>query len=191
MKATISKEELDILPVETYNADIVLVDDRTKAALAIDCLRREQVLGFDTETRPSFRRGLINHVSLVQLATERQCFLFRLNRLGAYQPLFYLLSDENVKKVGLSLENDFLGLRHVARFVPKGFIDIQQMAKNAGIENMSLQKIYAILFDKKISKRQRLSNWEAEKLSNAQQNYAALDAWSCLRIYNELKNLTR
>ncbi len=191
MRATISKEELDTFPLETYDADIVLVDDRTKAALAVDALRRERVLGFDSETRPSFRRGLINRVALVQLATERQCFLFRLNRLGAYQPLFYLLADENVKKVGLSLQNDFLALRQVARFEPKGFLDIQQMAKNAGIESMSLQKIYAILFEKKISKRQRLSNWEAEKLSNAQQNYAALDAWSCLRIYNELKNLTK
>ena len=128
-------------------------------------------------------------MSLIQLSTEDICFLIRLNKFKIMPPaLESFLRNEAIKKVGLSLRDDFHGLNSLTKISPGSFIDLQQYVVPFGIVDMSLQKIYAILFDKKISKRERLSNWEAERLTEAQQRYAALDAWSFLRIYNFLEH---
>ncbi|RNC66901.1 3'-5' exonuclease [Proteiniphilum sp. X52] len=182
----ISKEELAELPLETFKGEIVVVDHVGEIRQACHYLSSHGALGFDTETRPAFKRGQINKVALVQLSTEEVCFLFRLNKIGYPDELERILSDPGIKKIGLSLRDDFAALRKRSGRKPENFIDLQGFVDQFGIEDNSLQKIYAILFGKKISKNQRVSNWEAETLTPAQQSYAAIDAWACLRIYNHL-----
>ena len=189
MTDTISNEEVAQLDVERYDGNIVVVQSLDALDDAISLLRGNKVVGFDTETRPSYKKGVIHHVSLIQLATEDTCFLFRLNKIDFPQPLVDLLSDPAVTKVGLSLRDDFNSIRRRTAITPQGFVDLQLLAPEYHIKDSSLQKMYAILFNKKISKGQRLTNWDAEELTENQQKYAALDAWACLKIYTRLKEL--
>ncbi len=182
----ITKEEIAQLPIELFNGRIFTINSVTEADKAVDYLKGFSVVGFDTETRPCFTKGRRNKISLMQISTEDTCFLFRLNYIDMPESLTLYLHDENILKIGLSLHDDFNAIHRRSDVEPRGFIDLQQYVKPFGIEVNSLQKIYAILFQKKISKRQRLSNWEAEILTDLQKKYAALDAWACLRIYNFL-----
>lgn len=186
MGLTISKEQLAELPNETFNGKIVVVDHWRQAQQAVDELSAHRVIGFDTETKPSFKRGQNFKVALMQLSTEDKCYLFRLNKIGYPDALEDLLCNPGVKKIGLSLRDDFAAMRGRSERVPENFVDLQNFVHAYGIDDNSLQKIYAVLFGKKISKSQRLSNWEADKLTEAQQSYAAIDAWACLRIYKYL-----
>ncbi|SFK33189.1 3'-5' exonuclease [Porphyromonadaceae bacterium KH3CP3RA] len=186
MGLTISKEQVAELPLETFKGNIVVVDHIGEIQKACNYLSSHSALGFDTETKPAFKRGQINKVALVQLSTEEVCFLFRLNKIGYPDELERILSDPGIKKIGLSLRDDFAAIRKRSGRKPENFIDLQGFVDQFGIEDNSLQKIYAILFGRKISKNQRVSNWEAETLTPAQQSYAAIDAWACLRIYNHL-----
>lgn len=183
---TITKEQIAELPIETFEGDIIVIDHTEEVRDACNYLFTVSELGFDTETKPAFKRGQINKVALMQLATEEKCFLFRLNRIGYPDELEALMSDPGVKKIGLSLRDDFAAIRKRSVRKPENFVDLQGFVDQFGIEDNSLQKIYAILFGKKISKNQRVSNWEVETLTSAQQSYAAIDAWACLRIYNHL-----
>ena len=187
-KTKITKEEVNLLPVVIFEGKITLVDDLSKIDPAIAELRRSLVVGLDTETKPSFTRGTHHKVSLVQISTLDHCFLFRLNKTNFPVALAEFLADEGVRKIGLSLRDDFSGLIKHHIFKPANFIDIQSIAQSYGIMELSLQKIYAILFGKKISKSQRLSNWENPELSEQQQRYAATDAWASLQIYIQLMN---
>jgi len=183
---SITKEEIAAFDIEEFNGRIIVVDTPDKAIKAVNYLSRFKNIGFDTETRPSFKKGNLNKVSLIQLATDSRCYLFRLNKFDSFFSLIRLLSDENIKKIGLSLKDDFSGIIKLLNFTPQGFVDLQKIVPKYDIADISLQKIYAILFNKRISKSQQLSNWEAEELSAAQKRYAALDAWACLRIYEKL-----
>jgi ribonuclease D len=184
----ISKEEINQLPVVSFPGEIVLVDKPEMVAPAIDELRKNLVVGIDTETKPSFKSGTSNKVSLLQLSELERCFLFRLNLIDFPQELQDFLNDENIKKVGLSLHDDFRLLNKRQNFHPANFVDIQNIAKSYGIMELSLQKIYAIIFGKKISKSQRLSDWEKPQLTEKQLRYAATDAWASLQIYLQLMN---
>ncbi|MDR1585503.1 MAG: 3'-5' exonuclease domain-containing protein 2 [Prevotellaceae bacterium] len=188
MKAKISKEEVNRMPVGTFEGKITLIEDELEVAAAIEELRKYPVVGIDTETRPSFTRGIHHKVALLQISSFNHCFLFRLNKIERSEKLFDFLANADVKKVGLSLRDDISGLSRRLLFKPQNFIDIQNIAQNYGILELSLQKIYAIVFGKKISKTQRLTNWENDELSEAQQIYAATDAWACLCIYSELQS---
>lgn len=185
---TISKEDLNALDAEEFNGRIVLVQTASTAVKAIRFLMEQPMVGFDTETRPSFRKGQLNKVALIQLSTPDTCFLIRLNRLGIFPELREFLECHTVKKIGLSTKDDFHALCRLAPVKPDGFVELQQLVKTYGIGEASLTKIYALLFGKRISKGQRLTNWEAVELTEAQQRYAALDAWACLRIYNHIIN---
>jgi ribonuclease D len=186
LRNKITKEEVNTLPVVIFDGKITLVDDLSKVYSAIQELRKNTIVGIDTETKPSFTRGTHHKVSLVQISSLDHCFLFRLNLIDFPAALAEFLSDKDVLKIGLSLRDDLIGLykRHI--FKPAGFIDIQTIAKNYGIMELSLQKIYAILFGSKISKSQRLTNWENTELSEQQLRYAATDAWASLKIYLQL-----
>lgn len=183
---SIAKEEIRELPVEAFEGIIEVVETLEQAEIAVAELSRCQIIGFDTETRPSFKKGHSHKVALLQLSTEEVCYLFRLNLIGMPSFLLSLLKNEDIKKIGLSLRDDFSMLRKVAPFEPGGFVELQTFVKQFRITDMSLQKIYAILFNRKISKSQRLSNWEAMILTDGQKKYAATDAWACVRIYNRL-----
>ncbi len=182
----ISKEEVNLLPVEEFSGKIHVIDSSKKLKKAFEILNSQQIVGLDTETKPSFKRGVVHKVSLIQVSTVDECFLFRLNKIGFPEQLAELLSNEKITKVGLALRDDLNGLFRQQNFKPKGFVDIQNEVRNYGILELSLQKVYALIFGKKISKSQRLTNWENDVLKPQQQIYAATDAWATLRIYLHL-----
>lgn len=186
MGRTITKEEISTLEIEEFQGQIVVIDTIEEAVEAVNYLSSFQKLGFDTETRPAYKKGTSFGVALVQLSVEEICFLFRLNIIDFPDCLVRILSDPAILKVGLSLRDDFLSMSRRRKFVPQGFIDLQSIVPQYDINDLSLQKVYALLFEKKISKSQRLSNWESDELSEAQQKYAALDAWACLKVYDKL-----
>lgn len=185
---SIGKEQLSELPTVVFPGTITVVETEEAAGEALAQLRKERQVGFDTETKPSFRKGQTNKVALMQVSTMTHCYLFRLKKLGFIDGLREFMEDESVEKIGLSLHDDFMVMHRGADFTPAGFIDLQKFVKDYGINDASLQKIYAILFDERISKSQRLSNWAAQTLTKEQQMYAAIDAWACLRIYEQLKS---
>ena len=194
MQAKLSKEELEQFPIVEITGNVFVINDFEEAARAVAEIRSANTLiGFDTETRPSFQKGVSHKVALVQLSVENTAYLFRLKKMGGMGPdLTSLLSDPNCIKVGLATNDDFNNLKKWdANIVPKGMIEIQGLVKKYGIEEMSLAKIYGLLFGLKISKRQRLTNWEADTLTEKQMSYAALDAVACVEIYNELLTMGR
>lgn len=193
MKKTIynkfDKATINALPLVEYPYKINVILNEYEAERAVDYLLTCDILGVDTETKPAFRRGQNYKVALLQVATREQCFLFRLNHLGLPQSIIRLLSNRMVPMVGLSWHDDIMSLHRRAEFTPGWFIDIQDIIGNIGIEDKSLQKLYANLFGEKISKRQRLTNWEADVLSDKQKEYAAIDAWACINLYDEIMRL--
>ncbi|MBO7159852.1 MAG: 3'-5' exonuclease domain-containing protein 2 [Paludibacteraceae bacterium] len=186
---TITKEEINEMPQLSYaNRRIEIVTTAEQLAAAIQVLEQEQWVGFDTETKPSFVKGVKNKVALLQLSTPQVCYLIRVNKLGIPSILSTFLAAAKPLKIGLSLHDDYRVLLRSCKFKPLGFVDLQKIIKKVGIEELGLQKMYAILFGKKISKAQRLTNWEAATLTPAQQEYAAIDAWACVDIYEKIKD---
>lgn len=178
------------LPRFAFEGRIIVIQSESEARRAVEYLRQSPILGIDTETRPAFKRGESHKVALLQIANEEICFLFRLNEIGFLPCLIELLSDSNVLKIGLSLQDDFMMLRRrQPDFKPANCIDLQDYVKQMGIEDMSLQKLYANVFHMRISKAARLSNWEADVLTDFQKVYAATDAITCIQLYKELHAL--
>ena len=174
-----------------FQGRIITIITSGETEKAVDYLLSQKILGFDTETRPSFKKGQRYEVSLLQVSTHDTCFLFRLNLTGITPAIIRLLEDKKVVKVGLSWHDDLLQLHRRAEFKAGNFVELQDVAEKFGIEDKSLQKLYANLFHMKISKAQRLSNWEQTVLRDAQKLYAATDAWTCIKIYEELQRLSR
>ena len=185
-KAHIDKNEINTMPTVAFEGRIITIDTPQAVDQAIIALSKETVVGIDTETRPSFRKGVQHDVSLIQLSTLDTCFLIRLNRTGMPASLVAFLENKNIAKIGLSLHDDYQGLCKRRKFKAGSFIDLQKEVGKYGIEEMSLQKIFAIMFAQRISKSQQLTNWENDVLTDKQKLYAATDAWACLKIYNEL-----
>lgn len=183
------KQLIAQLPVAQFEGRIIVILTPGETEKAVNYLLAQPILGFDTETRPSFKRGHQHRVALLQVSTPDTCFLFRLNHTGFTPALKRLLEDRTVVKVGLSWHDDLNSLHRLGQFTTGEFIDIQSLVGSVGIEDLSLQKLYANLFGKKISKRQQLSNWEADILGDKQKLYAATDAWACIKIYEELIRL--
>lgn len=181
------KEAINGLERALFQGRIEVVQSLYEAERAVNYLLSQPILGFDTETKPQFQRGHTSLVALLQVSSKDVCFLFRLNVLGLPDCIKRLLSDEGeTLKIGLSWHDDLCGLRRRGEFHPGTFIEIQQIAKDMGLHDLSLQKLYANLMGKRISKTQRLSNWEADRLTDAQKQYAATDAWACIQLYEEM-----
>lgn len=193
MKKTIynkfDKQMISALPRVVFEGRIEVILTVPDAKKAVDFLLKQDILGIDTETRPSFTRGSQHKVSLLQVSSRDICFLFRLNHTGMTRDIIRLLEDTTVPKIGLSLTDDFNSLKKLKGFQPGLFFDLQNHVKEIGVEDLSLQKLYANFFGKKISKRQQLSNWERDILDNNQKLYAATDAWACIMLYEELQRL--
>ncbi len=183
------KELMADLPRVLFPGKIEVIISESEAIKAVRYLMKQTLLGFDTETRPTFKRGMLNKVALLQVSTEDLCFLFRLNRIDIPPCLLKLLCDNEITKIGLSWHYDLHALEQRKQFLPGTFVELQHMAGEMGIVDMSLQKLYANILGGKISKGQRLSNWEAESLTDAQKLYAATDAWACLQLYKEMMRL--
>ena len=186
---TIEKAQVAELSRVEFTGTVVVVDTVEKADQAITELSKYSIVGFDTETRPNFKRGTTNKVSLLQLSTADVAYLFRLHIIGLTDNIVSFLEDSSILKIGISIKDDFHSLQRRRELNPAGFVDLQDLVSVIGIKDRSLQKIYALLFGERISKSQRLSNWEIEEYSESQMQYAAIDAWAALKIYNYLTNL--
>ncbi|MBR1620617.1 MAG: 3'-5' exonuclease domain-containing protein 2 [Prevotella sp.] len=186
----INKNWISKYPIVKFSGRIVVVLNAQEADKAVSFLLSQPLLGIDTETRPSFKKGKQNNVALLQVSTPEVCFLFRLNIIGMTDSIIRLLENKDVVKVGVSLNDDLRLLHKNGEFEPGSFIDLQNCINNIGIEDKSLQKLYANLFHKRITKGQQLSNWEADILTESQKLYAATDAWACINIYKEFKRLS-
>lgn len=183
----ITNEEIKKLPRKEFNGDIFLIDSQRKLEIALPLLRKHKVLGFDTETKPSFKKGKVNTTALLQLATEDEAFLFRISHIGFPDQLAEILSSEKIKKIGVAIHDDLKDLKKINHFEPAGFIDLQKRAGELNIKNIGLKKLTAIILNFRISKSQRVTNWEREILSPAQLKYAATDAWVCYKLYKNIK----
>lgn len=184
----ISKEEINTLDVRQFDGEIRVVNDPASFRDAMNELRHYKVLGFDTETKPAFRKGVNHKISLIQVSNSNVAWLFRVNKIGLPADLKRFLEDEHTLKVGAGLLDDMRRLRQITKFTPGGFLDLQKYVEAFSIESKSLKKMVAIVLGYKISKSQQMSNWEADELTEKQQKYAATDAWACLEIYNKLRN---
>ena len=183
------KARIQQLPRALFEGRIEVVLSESEAAKAVDYLLKQPIIGIDTETRPSFRKGVKYYVSLLQVSSRDICFLFRLKHTGMCESIIRLLEDTTIPKIGLSLHDDIRQLHEVARFQPGYFIELQDKVKDFGVEDLSLQKLFANFFGERISKGQRLTNWEADILSESQKRYAATDAWACILLYEEMERL--
>jgi len=187
-KESISSQEYVDLPLKTFEGDIVLVDNFQMVRMASRYLNRYSILGFDTETKPIFKKGETRRVALLQLATEEKAFLFKVLKIGLPDELISIFSNPNIIKAGVAIRDDIRGLQKMAPFNPEGFVELQDTASAAGIQNLSLKKLSAIVCGFRISKSQQLTNWESQELTDQQIVYAATDAWVSLKIYLNLTN---
>ena len=186
LKRNISKEEIGHLPPFVFSGEVVVVEDASEAERIAEFLQECPYLGFDTETRPAFRKGESYRVGLLQLASLERVYLFRLNKCGWGVALLNLLSDPKVIKIGVGIRDDLRNLKKLGDFAPASFVDLQEYVIRFGIEDKSFSKLMAIIFRVRISKRQRTSNWEAPVLNEGQIRYAATDAWGALKMYLRL-----
>lgn len=187
----ISNEEVAALEAVRFDGKIIVVESEEALEEACADLAAQPVLGFDTETRPSFKAGVSNRVALLQLSTYERCYLIRLCRVKFSSKLQSILQRSDIVKIGADVAGDLRSLGKVRTFTPRGFLDLQSEVGKYGIEDKSLRKMSGIVLGKRVSKAQRLSNWEAQTLTDQQQMYAATDAWVCLEIYDKLNESKR
>ncbi len=185
-RSIIETDEIAKLPLKAFGGDIIVVDEFEQLDSAVDFLKKQGILGFDTETKPSFRKGNINKVALLQLSTDKKAYLFRINKIGFPDNLKNILADPKIIKTGVAIHDDIKKLQKINNFEAKGFVELQKLVINYGINNFSLLKLAGIILGFRISKNKRLSNWENKDLKEGQRLYAATDAWVGYKIYNAL-----
>lgn len=182
-KKSITDEELSELPLSFFEGKIHLIEKVEQMTAAVNYLKQQPILGFDTETRPTFKKGQNHQVALLQLSTADEAFLIRTHLIGLSPGLIRVLASPSILKIGVAIRDDIKILQRLTPFRPGGFIELQEMVKLYGIENFSLKKLAAIVTGGRISKSQRLTNWEAPVLTEQQQIYGATDAWIAYMIY--------
>lgn len=189
MRKSITKEEVNQLERKSFEGNIVVVDDMAQLKEAMALLSNETIIGFDTETRPSFRKNVQYTPSLLQLSSDKHAILFRLKHIGLPKEVIALLENEDITKIGVAISRDLKELKEIQPFSEKNFVDLNTFAPKKGFQNIGVRKLSAMVLGFKVSKRQQTSNWEAKDLSNAQQIYAATDAWVSREIYLKIKGL--
>lgn len=189
--AKIDNEQTAQLPAIEFAGEIHVIDREEQIEEACRYLASQPCIGFDTETRPSFKVGVSYRVSLLQLSSEKRCYLFRLNRIPLSKAILRLLENPKLPKIGADVAGDLRSLSQLRHFRPARFIDLQQEVGAWGIEEKSLRKMSAIVLGQRVSKAQRLSNWESTALTGKQQLYAATDAWVCIRIFQRLQQIPK
>jgi ribonuclease D len=183
----ITKDEINELPLFKYEGKIVVAADEKQIAKAVAEIEKYELVGFDTETKPTFKKGEFNHVALLQIATPDKVYLLRIHKTGITNATARFLSSEKIMKIGIALEDDLIALKKKRRFVPRNFEDLNKIAPTLGIENVGARNLSALLLNSRISKNQQVSNWENPVLTIQQMKYAATDAWVCLEMYTKLK----
>ncbi|GHT11634.1 3'-5' exonuclease [Bacteroidia bacterium] len=184
--AHIAHEEIEQLPYVSFGGKINVIEDLSQVPPMVEYLLAQTVLGYDTETRPSFRKGVRHQVSLLQLASGDEAFLMRIDKIGIPNELIAVLQSPTIIKVGAAIRDDIKGMQKLHRFAPRGFIDLQDYAMQFGIEDKAVKKLAAIVLRLHISKSQQTSNWGNAIYTEAQKQYAATDAWICREIYLKL-----
>jgi ribonuclease D len=187
LKITITAEEINNLPLRTFEGKTVVVSDPKQLPKVIKEIEKHSVVGFDTETRPSFKRGQFYQVALLQLAVPKKAYLIRVNHTGVTDEIKELFENEKVIKAGVGIRDDVKALQKLKPFEPAGFFDLSTLAKQAGLQVESVKKLTALLLGFRISKSAQTSNWEAPNFTQKQIEYAATDAWVCLELYEKLK----
>ena len=186
---SISKEEINELPLGQFEGEIFLIDQLEDVEEVVEFLEKQTLIGFDTETRPTFKKGQFNHVSLLQLSTETQAFLFRLNAIGFPDSLRNLLERKHVVKIGAAVHDDLKALKKLTdSFYPQSFFDLNDELKKVGFLNVGVRNLSGMVLKIRISKSEQVSNWEAENLTERQMRYAATDAWACLEVFKALRS---
>lgn len=183
----ITKDQINLLPLGRYEGKLNVISQPDKLAAAVSQIRQESVIGFDTETKPTFRKGQYHHVSLLQIAIPGMVYLFRLNYLGMTSELRSIFEDENITKVGIGIRDDLLEMQKLEHFDPANILDLNDEVKSLDVKNAGVRNLSAIFLEFRISKSQQTSNWERDDLTEKQLRYAATDAWVCLEIYNRLQ----
>jgi len=184
---SITNEAIQKLPLKSFDGKIRVIDTQAQCKEALNLLHAEPFIGFDTETKPTFSKGEYNPTAIIQLCTEAEAFLFRLQKIPNLSFLFNLMEDPTITKLGISITDDLKDLTKLRPFTPQGFIDLNHIAREIGMKHIGVRKLAALCLDYRISKSQQTSNWENEKLTEAQQKYAATDAWICLAIHRKLR----
>jgi len=183
---TISSEEVNQLELNAYSGEIVVVNNLSEVPAAFEEINKHSVVGFDTETKPMFKKGEYNPVALLQIAIPNKVFIVRINNTGLNIDILRFFENKNIKKIGVALTDDIKDLQKLKDFVPRGFLQLNKLVKHIGIESNGLRKMAAILLGFRISKNAQVSNWEAPELTQKQIVYAATDAWVCLKMYEKL-----
>lgn len=187
----ITKEEINELPLQRYEGEVVLITDEEALEQAVEEIKAHEVLGFDTETKPAFKKGVVHPVALLQIAVPGKVYVIRLGRTGFTEALSDLFADPGIRKVGISIRDDLkdlrkLSLEHHISFEPENIIELNDVANELKVEHAGVKKLTAIFLGFRVSKSQQTSNWEAPQLTEKQLRYAATDAWVCLEIYHYL-----
>lgn len=183
----LSKAEINQLPMRQYEGPIHLIQNPADAKHAAETLGNETLLGFDTETRATFRVGDSYSPSLLQLAGAKEVFLFQLELTGLIPELREILSHPSILKAGVAIRDDLSELRKLAPFQPAGFVELADCAKRAKIKNLGLRGMGALLLGFRISKKEQVSNWAKHELTRSQIAYAATDAWLGREIYLQME----
>lgn len=186
---SISKDKINNYPLRAFEGQIFVVENKEQLAEAISYLKKQPILGFDTETKPSFKKGQVNSVALLQLSDSERAYLIRIRELGMLKDIAALLQSKKIMKVGVAIHDDIKCLQKVRKFKPTNFIELQDYVKEFGIENFGLKTLAPLLLGFRISKSQQLSNWENGELTPAQQVYAATDAWVSYELYMKLQTV--
>lgn len=185
--STITKDEINALKLDQYEGKIHVISDESRVHGAIEKIKKHKVVGFDTESKPTFKRGEYNHVALVQIALPNDVYLFRINGMGISDSMIDFFEDQSIIKVGVALRDDLIDLKKIRKFKPASFQELNHLVKDIGIESNGLRKLVAIILGFRISKSAQVTNWEAPRLTKKQVQYAATDAWVCLEMYRQLE----
>jgi len=184
----VSKDEIKNYSIEKFPGKIFVIEKEEDVAAAYLHLKNQKIIGFDTESKPTFKKGITSKVSLIQFSTENQAFLFRINKIGFKEEIIHLISSKKIKKIGIAINDDIKALQKIKNFEVNNIIDLNQLALKLGFESIGAVKLSILILGFSISKSVRLSNWEKESLTMSQIEYAATDAWICNMIYNKLLN---
>ena len=184
----VAKDDIKNFPLLDFNGNIFLIEQKRDVIKYCNIISKASVIGFDTETKPAFKKGVSHPISLIQLSVNNDVFLFRINKVGFDHNIINILSNSNILKVGIDLNNDISGLKKINSFIDQNFLDLNQLALNKGFQSIGAVKLCIMLLGARISKKQRLSDWSLENLSPSQLKYAAIDAWICPKILNAFKD---
>ena len=183
---SITKEAIAQLPLIKFDGPIHVVNNYKEMFQAIKKLKKEGIIGFDTEKKPTFRKGQYHPTALIQLSTSTEVFLFRINKIGLHEDLIALFESDKIAKIGVGMSADIVELKRIRTFIQNNCIDLNDLMPTLGVEKIGIRNLVAILLERRVSKNQQVSNWENEELTRSQQQYAATDAWVCYKMYTLL-----